>query len=374
MLPMMRDMSTLRKLMLLRGATGGGGGSPLTVSGPTPLLMPGALAKPMRKATFAIEAVQAGTGDPSPSNVRPITGHQSITAWVTGKNIFPYDLSYEGTGYGNAWYLSDHPELMSFFKALNAFRGQYIAYSATTEGEASGAAIGQLRVNNGASLLLVVNPNNYVKVSETADFTTADRIYVYGSTSGAKISHLMVTPGDTPLPYAPYTASTVSVSFPASVGTVYSGTIDPVTGQGVVTHRCVNFKDCINSLYRVTRNNADTGTVYRMYEPLDDYDPATGNIDALCDRLKLMKGANVYMEPNTFKVNNQAFWVCLPDDDIQDAEAWINANEPHVVYELATPIPFTLTPQSLIPPAGDAYIWADCGASAEVTYIGKATT
>ena len=43
-----------------------------------------------------------------------------------------------------------------------------------------------------------------------------------------------------------------------------------------------------------------------------------------------------------------------------------------VVCELADPIPFTITPQTLTPPAGDAYIWADCGGSAEVTYIGKA--
>ena len=85
----MSDWSTLRKLMWLRGTTGGGG-SPLTVSGPTPLLMPGALAKPMRAASFAISPVQSGSGDPSPSNVRPITGWTGCTAWVSGGNIFKY--------------------------------------------------------------------------------------------------------------------------------------------------------------------------------------------------------------------------------------------------------------------------------------------
>ena len=65
---MMHEWSTMKRLIYLRGnpATGGGGGSPMTVTGATPLLMPGALAKPLRAATFAIEAVQAGSGDPSP--------------------------------------------------------------------------------------------------------------------------------------------------------------------------------------------------------------------------------------------------------------------------------------------------------------------
>lgn len=361
------DWSPMKRLIYLRGnpATGGGG-SPLTVSGATPLLMPGAVSKPMRKATFAISPVQAGTGDPSPSNVRAITGWTGANVTVSGRNL---------------------TNLIEDGKAPSTTSGQLVP--------ASGCRTDFIKVTPGATYTISAETatNNYVYWFNY----TADKQFInYGNTQQgtsivkpinahsnaayimlrttvglAGVTSLQFEPGSTATPYTPYSGSSLSVEFPASVGTVYSGTIDPVTGEGVVTHKCVNFKDCVNSLYRVIRNNADTGTIYRMYEPLDD-EPVAGNIDALCDRLKLKKGANAYMEPYTFKVNNQAFWVCLPDDDIQDAEAWINANEPHVVYELATPIPFSITPQPLTPPAGDAYIWADCGGSAEVTYIGKA--
>lgn len=43
---------------------------------------------PLQSANIRIEPVQSGSGDPSPSNVRPITGSEGVTLSVTGKNLY----------------------------------------------------------------------------------------------------------------------------------------------------------------------------------------------------------------------------------------------------------------------------------------------
>ena len=43
---------------------------------------------PVKSLTVEIEPVQSGTGDPSPENVRPISGWTGANVSVTGKNLF----------------------------------------------------------------------------------------------------------------------------------------------------------------------------------------------------------------------------------------------------------------------------------------------
>ena len=70
-----RDWSSLKKLIWLKAINGGGGAAGVwkTVTG-TLLHITDALASPMQKCEVTIEPIQEGSGDPSPDNVRPITG------------------------------------------------------------------------------------------------------------------------------------------------------------------------------------------------------------------------------------------------------------------------------------------------------------
>ena len=75
---------TMKRWIWLRGnpATGGDGASWQTVTGSTPLALPGSVGKPLKRCEMAIEAVQSGTGDPSPENVRPISGWTGATITI----------------------------------------------------------------------------------------------------------------------------------------------------------------------------------------------------------------------------------------------------------------------------------------------------
>src|SRR5699024_4957025 len=47
-----------------------------------------------RSAVGSLEPKQAGTGDPSADNVRPIAGYDEVTVNVRGKNLWTTDISY----------------------------------------------------------------------------------------------------------------------------------------------------------------------------------------------------------------------------------------------------------------------------------------
>lgn len=62
-------------------AKGKGSGGYKTASGPI-VSVNDALAAPLRSLVANIDPVQAGSGDPSPDNVRPISGWSAVNVWV----------------------------------------------------------------------------------------------------------------------------------------------------------------------------------------------------------------------------------------------------------------------------------------------------
>ena len=70
------EWSTMRRLLLTRGAAGGSL-KEYEVTG-NPAVFQTNVAKPLAGFTIPLLPVQSGTGDPSPSNVRPISGWTGI--------------------------------------------------------------------------------------------------------------------------------------------------------------------------------------------------------------------------------------------------------------------------------------------------------
>lgn len=77
----------LRELLILKAA-GGGGSSPveMTATG-NPVAFTTKLAKPLNSVTVPLTYTQAGSGDPSPSNIRPISGVSSLFCVHAKKNM-----------------------------------------------------------------------------------------------------------------------------------------------------------------------------------------------------------------------------------------------------------------------------------------------
>lgn len=102
----MREWSTLRTLMFLKGATG----VPIneyTATG-NPLTFETNVAKNLSSLVIPWTPVQSGSGDPSPENVRPISGVSGVNVYHSGEDTSDYDTipvvfpAEAGTVYGGS--------------------------------------------------------------------------------------------------------------------------------------------------------------------------------------------------------------------------------------------------------------------------------
>ena len=156
--------------------------------------------------------------------------------------------------------------------------------------------------------------------------------------------------------YDPTAQPTISISLGQ---TVYSGTLDVLTGVGEITWA-----------KRIASNlawyNASTANVFRT--PLDDRASGT---DVLCSAYPQASPAQTIAEmpDKHFKLNaTNAAAFYIKDTSYSDANAFKTAmGNMEIAYELATPIPIQLTPEQVNSLAGENVMWTDAQ-NLEVTY------
>lgn len=195
---------------------------PLEETGNPVVLYPVAGSKLGVKASW--EPVQEGSGDPSPDNARPIKGRDSVTVTRCGGNLLPFSKqSFKFTQYlgpyavnlkaGTSYYLScgnvahdgkENPVIAFMDEKL-------IVYYFLTKGS------GQIVKLNRDCHIIYLYANHY-------DFNGSAGIT-------ATIEDLMLVPGTTaPTTYTPYTGQTATLTLPR---TIYGGTVDAVSGEGL---------------------------------------------------------------------------------------------------------------------------------------------
>ena len=97
-----QDWSTLKKLMFMKTAVGGGAAVEQTATG-NPLTFLTDLSKPLKSLLIPFTPIQSGTGDPSPSNIRSILPWNGLTVWHGGADTSEYtetDISFPSPVYG----------------------------------------------------------------------------------------------------------------------------------------------------------------------------------------------------------------------------------------------------------------------------------
>ena len=171
-------------------------------------------------AVVTLKPKQAGSGDPSPENVRPISGYDSVTVTRCGKNLLDTSGSVRD-GYNvllpnatlvkGATYTFTVPNTVATDKHVALF-----VYASDTKLTNYLAA--------GISATFAV-PND-VDLSDGLMLACVDAT----SLDNVNPSDFMVELGSTPTPYEPYQpGTTATLTLPE---TIYGGTVDVVTGVG----------------------------------------------------------------------------------------------------------------------------------------------
>lgn len=185
----------------------------------------GAEDAPVKELKVGIEPIQSGSGDPSPTNVRPISGHDSVTVTRTGVNVWDEEwevgsLTQDGNNYASTTRFRSKnpipvvPDTTYYVKSPNTCDIHFYAED--------GTHIAPYAQKQNATF---VTPSNasYIKFCNATGATYNHDISInYPSTDHDYHSG----------------ADNASYPFPLS-STIYGGTLEVETGVLTVTHGLV---------------------------------------------------------------------------------------------------------------------------------------
>lgn len=260
----------------------------------------GAKDAPVDKLLVEILPVQPGTGDPSPENIRPISGWTGANVVRSGENIFDKSaytvgsITFKGPSGSvtRSGILIDIPEGTYKMRCFGSTVQEYI--------------YGYVNDDNGnykSSYMFSITYSGGWR-TQTVQISRGDKFYFVAAAGGTTLNldcNLKIVSSDTIGTYSPYTGTTYPITFPSEAGTVYGGELDVTSGVLTVT-----------------------------YANIASYNGETIN------------------EP----------WLSSMDKYVAGATPTTGAQ---VVYPLTTPLTYHLTPTEVTTLLGVNNIWADTG-------------
>lgn len=315
-----------------------------TASGAVASFDDGADRMPVQKLIVNIEPAQAGSGDPSPDNVRPISGWTGAVIERTEINVWdekwengyidPYGTLIDNPGYIRSKnYIMVSPGTSYYCKS-----NEHIMY--VCQYDSSKRFISDTRVNATDRVITVRQDCHYIKFNMSRS---------YGGTYN---NNLAINYPSTATSYKPYTGDQISIAFPSSAGTVYGGVLTvnkDGTGSLSVDRAMVNAKD-------VSWSSTGVNGIYHIFS-----DKVQSEGTAISS----------HFVPETYSSSNRVAW---NDNTIERADklAIINGGDVQICYLLATPIAHALTKSEisgiLTTRYGTNNIWADTG-DVSVEYV-----
>ena len=310
------------------------------------------------------EPTQEGSGDPSPDNIRPISGRDSVMVERCGENLLDITPFTKLIRYG-----------ITYEYVANG--GVHISGTATNNAASPTFAVWHLPpgkyygLNMGTDVfaLIVVHRNGAdirFSTKGTFEILAGDVIRYWfmiaknGMTYDITV-YPYIVPGSTPpTTYAPYTGQTSTLTLPS---TIYGGTVDAVTGNGQEMWRLVTLDGTESwGTWGLNANNpAVTG--FYTYD-INDYDVASVKVIAshLVSEINGWGGKNVGIGladggHTRYLIYNMSTSL-LPDisagHEVASLKAYLAAQYAagtpvQIAYKLAEPVPFTVTGAQSIP-------------------------
>lgn len=308
--------------------------------------------------------VQEGEGDPSPENIRPITGRDAVSVTRHGKNyVGDSNALKSGVYSGVSYTINDDKTITMSGTPTNNVLFSIISYDAgkrrkiypgtyTISGGLTNAALVFVAYDgNKANSQMIVN-KKLTTTGETATFTIDAMsyfgLYAYAFV-GQSVDGVMkpqIELGSTATPYEPYTGSTTIISLPE---TVYGGEVDAVSGEGQKTWQLVAFTG--NEKFYTHSTNAAM-----FYTNFPDVKSNYKSINSHHSSERDLLIGGIYLT----KISASGviiFSKAVVDEhggNIDGLKAWLAAQYAagtpvQVCYKLATPVPFTVTGAQPIP-------------------------
>lgn len=331
---------------------------------------------PLKSLLVNIDPVQEGTGDPSPDNVRPISGWSAVNVWRTGKNL--YNMPEPSTTDGVTLSKLDNGKFelngicesnFNFSLTINSTtikKGTYtISFgNETTESSQTRCDVFLVGIN---SVLTVNSATVSNKETYTLDYDYTGNIsYRIRVHAGVTYEHFVIAPqlelGFTATDYEPYSGNQYTIQLGQ---TVYGGTLtvnDDGSGTLVATHvkhsvtsfdgvfGAVTYGYCVYKIISGTTHTVPDGETGKMVSNIFGYS-------------SLVRTTQPLFTYGGTSGANTTYTFILPASitSLDEANTWLSSNPTECMFYLATPITIQLTPTEITTLLGQNNVWADTG-------------
>ena len=314
---------------------------------------------PVKSLSVNIDPVQEGSGDPSPDNIRPISGWDGVNVTVTGKNLLRNEMRQNNAdnvsiGKNTVYTRYDIP-LKGGTYTLSVKVSQAFSGYMREEKDSNNTSLGNVIAETGGILTKTITLNEGLY---------SFWLYKNGGLDASKIEWFQLELGSTATSYEPYKGTVYPISLPQ---TVYGGVLDVENGTLTVDRAMVdmgtlpwsylsssNIFICVLAGSKPEINLPILTTIYKQIPTRSHAD--MGNADDNTIAYYISTGDT----SGRIKLKNTAYTTV---DAFTSAMSGIP-----LVYPLATPLTLSLTPTEVRTILGYNNIYADSGEVSVVYY------
>lgn len=289
--------------------------------------------------TASWEPVQAGSGEPSPENIRPIKGRDSVQVERCGENL--YNVNHF---IGSYWVDDNYHKSNDFVNIHSSFWASYkvpcnVGDTINVSGFPELGGISCVWTSDVSGEKYFKEAGSSQRVNASYAVPSGAQCLVLGvagklSMPDANYDNAMISIGAAPTTYSPYTGQTTTLTLPR---TIYGGTVDAVTGDGQETWQAKSFNGTENwALY-------DDGSSAKFFYTAD-YTVDSEPLDTICSHFR--KAA--FTRGTIIRVYTSVFTDLDAYKDYLTAQ-YAAGTPVQIAYKLATPTPFTATGAQPIP-------------------------
>ena len=344
---------------------------------------------PVKSLVVGIDPVQEGSGDPTPENIRRISGWTGANITTCGKNVLnstarvhtsnsvTYDVNADGsiTANGTATGGNGRCDIININnpskELLDMFSGKKLA--GCPEGGAYNTYLVQL-VIDGA--FICRDTGTSVQIPDLSQYYGATNLYIDASVRTNYVAENlvfkpMISDDATYGTYEPYSGSSIAIAFPNAAGTVYGGSLDVTNGVLTVDKVALNIGNLNWYSLQVAGKN-----IFQIRSAVFPEGAEGEPSKAWCEAFKVMPyGFNV-----SYSTYDNVLWPNMNGSFLVRCSSYTEVdlfkeamNGVYLVYPMKTPQVYQLIPTEVKSMFGINNIYADCG-NISVEYRADTTT
>lgn len=363
----------LKQLLWLKAKGGSSGPKERTITG-NPVTFSTKYAEPMT-LEIQFSPIQA-EGIPSPDNVLPISGFDAVNIGVNGKNFCPLPAEETKNGVtlkhnedGSITVTGTNGGSATYFDCVSDFDSTLFAGYLVNAGYDGTNATVRMRMMyaDGTSILNIGGTDRFIPDSGKSCRISVRVAANYAIPDGGITLYPMLHKPGTDSTFEAYTGTVTPVSFPS---TSYGGTLT-VNADGTGTLTVTHGTYTVDNAAPIRQNGTHSYYIHKTY--VSDAKPSEVGTNGWCisDKtpfLPVLPSSNyaidgVFINSNgSPRIQTKASY-----DTAGDMFAAIGTFQ--IVYELDTPVTYSLTPGQVESLIGMNNVWTNTNGENTVTYI-----